>query len=218
MYSTMYLGRKMVLTAWKLAILITSAAFVGAVGAKLLQYSTVMVATPKELSATTVTAERFVLVDSSGRRKAEFGTVGENRNWFGCYSAVPGEPVSSLSGPGLVLYGENDKPVLVLHSTTMDAEVSICNKDGKLRAQVGMFWGEGEFSARSGPYLRLFASDRVPSLGADLDSSTSSISLYDPRTKGLVPRVLLQAGKGVLPSSRSLTVFDEKGAVIWRAP
>jgi len=29
------------------------------VGAKLLQYSTVMAATPKELSATTVTAERL---------------------------------------------------------------------------------------------------------------------------------------------------------------
>jgi hypothetical protein len=196
--------------AWKITLLTTSAALIGALSATLLQHNIAVAASPEQLSAVTVTAERFVLVDRSGARKAELGIVGENRNWHGCYSGAPGTPVSTLSGPGLVFYAMNNKPVLVLHSTEMATEISICNAEGKVRAEIGVF--------EDNPHLRLFARDGIPSLTADLNSEGSYVSLYDPRTKGSVPRVLIQAGKSQAPSLASLIVLDEKGGAIWRAP
>jgi hypothetical protein len=169
--------------AWSIAILTAVAALAGGVCATLLQRKLTEVGEPKQLSAVTVTAERFVLVDASGTKRAELGIVGENRNWDGCYSSAPGEPVSTLSGPGLVLYGQNNKPV---------------------------FSGD--------PHFRLFARDGLPSLAADLNSEGSSISLYDPRTRTLVPQVVVQAGKMLKPSSGSLAVLDARERVIWHAP
>ena len=151
--------------AWSIAGLTAVAALGGAVCATLLQRKLTVVGEPKQLSAVTVTAERFVLVDASGTKKAELGIIGEKRNWNGCYSSAPGEPVSTLGGPGLVLYGQNNKPVLELHNAEMASEVSLCNTDGKLRAEIGVFSGD--------PHFRLFASNGLPSLAADLNSEGS---------------------------------------------
>ena len=166
----------------------------------------------EHLKVTSVEAQRFVLTDMAGNLQAELGFTAESNDWLGCYIAAEHYSPSSLSGPGLIIYGKDKAPKAVLKATADgDARLTICDSRGKGRLDLGVF-EDGH------PHLNLNGSDGMPNIGMDLDADSAFFGLYDPRQKGTVPKVLIEAGRGIKPSFSPMMIFDKGEQVAWRAP
>jgi hypothetical protein len=166
-------------------------------------------ATPK---SQTIRAEKFVLIDTEGRARAEIAMLhgGPALRFFG-----PSEEVQALfGGTGLSLFKRHTAVASLSVS-----DLSFFTDKGKVVLLLG---GGRPGDMNSQPDLVLYGPDGQPQISLLGAESGPSLSLSDAvgfkSVLGSAELETVRTGETHQTSAASLAMFDKDGKVIWRAP
>ena len=163
-----------------------------------------------------VEADRFILKDPTGKKRAElmmeetgpglvlYDTAGRRIGRFGGVSNGAGLSLQSVEGGAkLSLVSQPEGPYLLL----FDAE-------GKFRTELG--------ASQRGPYMLLHDSDGIPRAALALDNEQPKLHLSDSQgftaILGSNPLVTANTQAVQKTNAASLLFFGKDREILWRAP